>query len=378
MTLGLEEFVALNDELAALVRAGIPLERGLLATTGGDRGRLGQIARDLGARLEAGEALPEALDRACAGMPAVYRAAVEAGFRSGRLADALQGLARVGTAVLEARRTIALAFFYPLLVLAVAYALLVGFLVFIVPRFLATAGSLRISAGMLPGLERLGASAPIWGPVAPVVVLGLIAAWWWSGWARAGGGVATRLPWVGRIIADYRAANFVDLLGHLIEHAVPLDQALRLAGDAAGDPTLRVEARRLADKMAAGEAVPAPTTGDWSLPPLVAWMLSTGDRQGSLAVGLRQLAATYRRRADRRGRVVPRLPPGPADPRRRRRGGAGVRRLPVHPAPAPLGRPGDTRKQLTWHTDPTPETSARCPVSATRRPTAGGEPRRAR
>jgi hypothetical protein len=34
-----------------------------------------------------------------------------------------------------------------------------------------------------------------------------------------------------------------------------------------------------------------------SLPPLVNWMLATGEKQGTLAVTLRQLADMYRRRA---------------------------------------------------------------------------------
>src|SRR3954454_5443535 len=53
--MALEELIALNDEIAALVRAGVPLERGLLDVGGELRGRLRAIATGLGGRVGGGE-----------------------------------------------------------------------------------------------------------------------------------------------------------------------------------------------------------------------------------------------------------------------------------------------------------------------------------
>src|SRR5262245_28274675 len=50
----LDDLVALNQEIVALARAGVPLERGLLLSRRDLRGRLGRITESLGRRLERG------------------------------------------------------------------------------------------------------------------------------------------------------------------------------------------------------------------------------------------------------------------------------------------------------------------------------------
>ncbi len=317
--LTLDQLVALNDELEALVRAGIPLERGLNAASGDYRGRLGEALRDLSKRLEAGERLPDAMARSGPEMPEVYRSILEAGLRSGRLADALGGMARIGGATLEARRTIALACFYPVLVLILAYGLFLFFLTVVFPRFIETAGAFRLEeAPIITILGRLGESVAYWGPLIPLLVLALGFAWVRSGRSRSLDGskvfrpLVARLPWVGRMVANYRAANFTDLLAHLVDHEVPLDEAVRLAGNTSGNGSFRRSATRFAEKLNAGGTTsngPSPETLA-EFPPLVAWMLTSGYRQGTLPLGLRHLASAYRRKADRQAETFRVFLPG--------------------------------------------------------------------
>jgi type II secretory pathway component PulF len=60
--ISIDELAALNDEIGALVRAGVPLDRGLLGAGGELPGRLRRITSALGQRLSRGESLPEALE----------------------------------------------------------------------------------------------------------------------------------------------------------------------------------------------------------------------------------------------------------------------------------------------------------------------------
>src|SRR5262245_42053779 len=61
-TVSIEQLVALNDEIASLVRGGMPLELGLRELGEDSAGALQQITQALASRMSNGATLAEALD----------------------------------------------------------------------------------------------------------------------------------------------------------------------------------------------------------------------------------------------------------------------------------------------------------------------------
>ena len=301
----IDQLIALNDEIAALARAGLPLERNLEAIGGDLPGRLGEITRALGGRMARGEGLAEALDAEGASLPRAYRAAVEAGLRAGRLPVALEGLASFARSYAELRRAVGLALMYPLTVLALAYVLFVAFAAAIAPRFLAAFESLRLARGLGPlsRLAGLGAGAAYWGPAVPAVALaGLGVAWARSGGAAGlgrgrGRGLMAWVPWVGGMVVNARASAFAGLLALLVEHRVPLSEGIELAAGASGDPAMERDGLAIAEALRRGDALGDGLRGAGTFPPLLRWLMVAGERQGRLADALRHAAETYRRRA---------------------------------------------------------------------------------
>ena len=295
-----DDLVALNDEIVALARTGLPLERSLRDLGPDLPGRLGSLATALGERMARGESLPEALAASGRGVPTVYRAVVEAGLRSGRLATALEGLATYARGYAEARRSIGLAFVYPLTVLALAYALFVFMAAVVMPRFVASFDSLGIPThSAIRQVVGLGATARYWGPVLPALLAGLAVVWHLS--RRAAGldpgapeALLRRLPWLGPMLTGYKAASFADLLALLVEHRVPYHEAIALAGEASGDPALARSGRELAEALRRGLPVGEALRGRSAIPPLLRWLLAAGSRQGDLVAALRQMAGRYR------------------------------------------------------------------------------------
>lgn len=307
----LDQLLALNEEIAALVRGGLPLGGGLLETGRDVRGRLGRIAAVLGRRMNRGEGLAEALEAERAAIPPLYRAVVEAGARAGRLPTALEGMARYIRAVAEARRSIGLAVWYPGLVLAMAYALFVLMLALVVPRLMEAFVSLDIPIpGPLRLLGSLHGTEAYWWPIGPILVALLMAAWFRSGTTagmKSGSwGGLRRFPWMGRLLADYEAANFADLLALLLEHRVPYPSAMVLAAEAAAAPRLADGARRFAEAI--GRGAPARSAidaaGPDAFPPMLRWTLAAEQSQGSLVDALRHLAGLYRRSAQYRAEKI--------------------------------------------------------------------------
>ena len=300
----IDQLLALNDEIAALIRAGVPLERGLVVAGRDLRGRLGRIANSLSQRLARGESLPQALEGEERAIPPLYRAVVQAGAQSGRLPIALEGLAKYVRGYAEARASIGLALWYPLLVLSLAYALFVAMTYLAFKKLADTADVLGLHAtSPFHWLARLGESMPYWWPAGPVVLFVLLIAWLRSGSAarfQAGSWSWLWLfPWMRSILANYETANFSELLGLLLDHNVPYPSALILAADATGDARLCRGARQLAEAIARGESAASAlgTVDRKTFLPMMRWVLATGQEQGSLVAALRNLADVYRKRA---------------------------------------------------------------------------------
>src|SRR3954447_17311510 len=165
-TMSLGHLIALNDEMAALTRAGLPLGRGLRDVGRDLTGGLSAAMLRLSARMEQGEGLSEALAADPQAVPPVYRAVVEAGLRAGRLPTGLESLAGFVRSYDDARRTIGLAFWYPMIVLVLAYTLFVLMVTQMVPRFLTAFESLEIAVPWsVKALGAVGATALFWGPI---------------------------------------------------------------------------------------------------------------------------------------------------------------------------------------------------------------------
>ena len=301
----LDQLIALNDEIAALARAGVPLDQGLLHLGRDLPGRLGKISRRLGERLAAGEPLTRALEEE-KGLPPAYQAIVAAGIRSGRLPVALEGLSTLVRRAAEMRRTVAVALIYPLLVLLLAYASFVFMLVGCFPAMLTLFRDFVPEGGAVRVLEHVESAAPYWLPWLPLAVVVPLTVWWFRSrraWSLEGAN--PRGP-RGRsrgyrqgfrsVLQAGRISIFAETLALLLQQDVPLDEAVVLAGDASADRGLRESCRQLAERLRRGESA-----RDWDASgtrPLVAWLLAGVQDRGLLIASLRRAADAYRRHAN--------------------------------------------------------------------------------
>ena len=92
-----------------------------------------------------------------------------------------------------------------------------------------------------------------------------------------------------------QTAVFVEVLQLLVENHLPLDQAVTLAAEAAGDSRLVESAEDFAAAVRRGE--PGCAANLPGLPPLLRWLIAGGLRNDTLLPALRHAADDYRRRA---------------------------------------------------------------------------------
>jgi general secretion pathway protein F len=313
--MSLDDLVALNDEIAGLVRAGVPLELGL-ASWGRDlSGGLRKTAARLGQSVSQGRSLSDALADEQLQIPPVYRAVVTAGLRSGRLPAALEAISQSAANLKQLRGAVALAMIYPLVLILIAYFLFLLLLAIVLPAVLSVyenspPESLIAANGVA---QWLFAGIPIPGTVQmvplvvfPPLLLILAVAAWWNQTRRAmlidvasAGRWLFWIPLAGRAMRQARMASLAEIFGLLIEHDVPLPEAMRLAATSTGDRRFAKSAGELATKLEQGHLPGRGRLERAGVPPVLALLIATGARQQTLVAMARQAADTYRTRVAR-------------------------------------------------------------------------------
>lgn len=305
--LQLEDLAVLNQELAALVRAGLPLDAGLVQAAEELGGGAGKLAARLAERLARGESLREALEGERALVPPLYRAVVAAGERSGDLATALASVSDLASRMRALRANTGLALVYPLLVCLVASVAWTLWSTWLFPAQIEAARELRVTLpGAVVGVHRMLQAVhrlvPL--PVFPgLLVLGVLI--WWRRSGRTSllaGKRAARLlawvPWAGKVVLWSRQAVLAETLALLLEHGVPADEALTLAAEAAGGGEMADEAALLAAQIRRGQALSVQSTV--RIPALAAWALVVPQGQAGAVRLLHAAGDRYRRWAESR------------------------------------------------------------------------------
>jgi type II secretory pathway component PulF len=300
-SVSLADLAALNDEIIALVRAGVPLERGLAGLSGDLPGRFGRVTAALADRMGQGETLATAMASQPQVFPPVYRALVEAGLRCGKLAPVLEGLAGSVRKLRDVRQTILAALLYPLGIVLITLGLFAFMVMVVLPKMPQLYDG--HPPGGLAGLLSIGEHLEPWGLLVPIAVVLLFAMWWYRSsrslvlQTGSGGKFLSGMPGVRSLITNVQAASLADVLALLLEQGIPLHEAVLLAADVAGDGPTRSAAEALSQANLRGQTT-RPESGRWSgLTPFLNWLINSGQNERTLVPLVRHTGLIYRQRA---------------------------------------------------------------------------------
>lgn len=293
----------LTRQLATLVQAGLPLDEALAALAEGAEGRIRRITLALRARVMEGDALAQALAEFPGSFDALYRASVAAGEQSGRLAPVLLRLAQHLEARDALRRRLIGALAYPLLLLVVATLVVTGLMLYVVPEvtgvFLRTGQTLPWPTRLLMALSDLLTGHPLVTLLLPAALLAsgvmlwrreAIRQWRDRQWLR--------LPLLGRLLLAMESARFARTLALLGAAAVPLLDALKLAGDTVQNRVLRSALGGVAARVREGTPLARALAQSGRFPPVATRLIASGERAGRLDTMLDEAADQLERELD--------------------------------------------------------------------------------
>jgi type II secretory pathway component PulF len=94
-------------------------------------------------------------------------------------------------------------------------------------------------------------------------------------------------------------ATFAEILALQLENGVPLAKAIVLAAESVGEPRMVRSANEIAAQVQRGETAAKQTVEGTGFPPVLDWLLRSGQQQGAVLLALRDASRIYRRRANR-------------------------------------------------------------------------------
>ncbi len=293
-----DEFAFFNQQLAAMLRQGIPLEGALKHLCAGmSSGPLRAEIERLEADLARGVPLKEALDRR--ELPDLYRQMMELGARSNDLPGVLTLLADHYHRANALWTRLKGLMVYPLLVILTSLGLTILISVNF-SRFLEELGSQGASAlfsggfveGRAPWSARLVIPA-IWTPPPPRACNRN----WIGGSFRPSW--RARLRWRLPVFRDASLAQLASAMSLMLRNGTTLPEALSLAEALeSGTPAAKALAR-WRQLVAAGQGKPTEWQGDTRpFPPLFLWLVQKGGED--LAAGFQQAAEIFQARASYR------------------------------------------------------------------------------
>jgi type IV pilus assembly protein PilC len=283
------ELVRFTRQLAALLRAGLPLLESLqmIARTH-NRGAAWTLAGEIHGDLQNGLSLSAALRRQGAVFSDLYIALVEAGEVSGQLDLMLERIV-IHLEKTEAMvRRVRSALTYPAVVLSVAVAVLAVIMVAVVPAFetvFASFGAeLPWATQVVVGLSRWSVQAVPW-LIGAALAATLILAWAWKnkpGLADWVDDTSLALPLWGALLQGAAVARWSRTLSTLLAAGLPLAQALQSVGAACGHRAHAQATERVRREILRGSSLHAALALEPVFPALLQQMCAVGEESGSL------------------------------------------------------------------------------------------------
>ena len=302
----IKKLTQFTRQLSTLQDAGLPILRSLRILEQQQRpGKLKGVCQAVAEDVEAGSTLSEAMANCPKAFNNLYTNMVAAGEAGGVLDLILNRLADFMEKAQRLKGKVKGAMVYPIAVLCVAFLIVMGIMIVVVPKFEKTFADFgtelpAVTQALMDTsrwiVEDHGWALLIFTPVGLYLLLKLIR--YSSGGRYVLDSVTLKLPIMGKIVGKTAIARFTRTLGTLISAGVPILEALNITSDTSGSEVFRRAIVGVHDSIRKGETFAEPLRKARVCDTLVTNMIDVGEETGDLDKMLTRIADNYDEEVD--------------------------------------------------------------------------------
>jgi type IV pilus assembly protein PilC len=293
------EFLVFNQELATLLKAGMPLVQSLDIL----RQRVSHpvfkvVLDDVYERVRSGSALSEAFEAHQSLFPGVYTASLLAGEKSGNLEQVLRRYVSYVKVISAVKRKTISALVYPAILVLLSVIVVTVIVVKVVPEFSnfynQFGKELPLSTRFIVGVSAFVTS------YFGLLVMGIIgfgvAVWAWlkqPGQKRRMDRALLRIPMVGAIAQKFTTSQGARTLATLLGGGIPLVNALEVTARSLANQHMAAQLMTAAQQVREGRSLAMTLQDSGSFPDVAIKMVEVGESTGALQEMLNSLADFY-------------------------------------------------------------------------------------
>ena len=293
------ELVVVTRQLATLLKAGITIVEALKALIDQvDSRDMEKVLRDVREKVTQGDTLGEAMAYHPRFFNNLYVSMVKAGEASGRLDTILHRLSEYTTRQNRLKNKIAAALTYPIVMIFVGLIVVCILMIVVVPQLTSIFSKVGKA---LPGITQvlIGISDFFVGYWWTLIIVAVLAYMFFKamrsteeGRLRFDRGLM-RVPVVGDLFRKTAIARFATTTATLLRSGIPVLEALKIVKAVVQNALIAKTIGDVHDAILEGSDIATPLQKSGAFPPMVGYMIATGEQSGQLDELLESVAESY-------------------------------------------------------------------------------------
>ncbi len=296
---GIHEFLVFNQELVALLRAGLPVVTGFeILLERQENAHFKRILLDVREQLVSGVALSDAFLSHGDTFPRLYATSLKAGERSGEVEKVLRRFLEYQKILGRVKRRVTGAMAYPIVLVSLAVGLIFILMTYVIPKF--TEFYAGFGADMPALTVAVVGTATFMRAHLLEILLGISASVFaFDRWRRTDGGRRTidgfllKLPAVGVVLHEFSLSQFARALATLVGAGTPLVTALEISTGSVGNRRVSDAVASVVPKVREGAELWRSLENTGQFTSLAVEMIKVGEATGALEEMLSNVSDFY-------------------------------------------------------------------------------------